>query len=87
MDCISLLHPKGFKVDSFKEVSLSEKIQNLNDEDFYKKIDSLSKNKQFVINKTSSGSSLFKMVLRHRAAVAAKNSSIRIFGGLPPGAP
>ena len=51
MDCISLLHPKGFKVDSFKEVSLSEKIQNLNDEDFYKKIDSLSKNKQFVINK------------------------------------
>ena len=40
MDCISLLHPKGFKVDSFKEVSLSEKIQNLNDEDFYKKIDS-----------------------------------------------
>ena len=37
MDCISLLHPKGFKVDSFKEVSLSEKIQNLNDEDFYKK--------------------------------------------------
>lgn len=51
MDCISLLHPKGFKVDSFKEVSLSEKIQNLNDEDFYKKIGGLSKNKQFVINK------------------------------------
>ncbi|WP_455538455.1 primosomal protein N' [Terrisporobacter sp.] len=51
MDCIALLHPKGFKVDSFKEVSLSEKIQNLKTEDFYEKINSLSQNRRFVINK------------------------------------
>ena len=29
MDCISLLHPKGYKVDSFKEISLSEDLINL----------------------------------------------------------
>ncbi|MEW9077701.1 primosomal protein N' [Terrisporobacter glycolicus] len=51
MDCISLLHPKGYKVDSFKEISLSKEINDLNANDLYIKIDSLSKNRQFVINK------------------------------------
>lgn len=28
MDCILLLHPKGYKVDSFKEISLSDEMKN-----------------------------------------------------------
>ena len=51
MDCILLLHPKGYKVDSFKEISLSDEMKNLDAEDFYDKIDSLSKNRKFIINK------------------------------------
>ena len=51
MDCILLLHPKGFKVDSFKEISLSKEMESLDDKDFYDKIDSLSENRQFIINK------------------------------------
>lgn len=51
MDCISLLHPKGYKVDSFKEVSLSETIKNLDADSFYMKIDSLNESRQFIINK------------------------------------
>ena len=44
MDCIFLLHPKGYKVESFKEISLSEELKSLGAEDLYSKIDSLSKN-------------------------------------------
>ena len=51
MDCILLLHPKGYKVDSFKEISLSRELENLDIESFYTKIDSLNKNRKFVINK------------------------------------
>ena len=51
MDCILLLHPKGFKVDSFKEISLSKEMESLDDKDFYDKIYSLSENRQFIINK------------------------------------
>lgn len=51
MDCISLLHPKGYKVDSFKEISLSHEMKSLDADSFYMKIDSLSKNRQFIINK------------------------------------
>ena len=51
MDCILLLHPKGYKVDSFKEISLSREVENLDIESFYTKIDSLNKNRKFVINK------------------------------------
>ena len=51
MDCISLLHPKGYKVDSFKEISLSNEMKSLDADSFYMKIDSLSKNRQFIINK------------------------------------
>ena len=39
MDCILLLHPKGYKVDSFKEISLSREHENLDIESFYTKID------------------------------------------------
>ena len=42
MDCILLLHPKGYKVDSFKEISLSEELENLDSISFYEKINSLS---------------------------------------------
>ena len=51
MDCILLLHPKGFKVDSFKEISLSKEMESLDDKDFYDKIYSLSENRQFIIKK------------------------------------
>lgn len=51
MDCILLLHPKGYKVDSFKEISLSRELENLDIESFYTKIDSLNQNRKFVINK------------------------------------
>lgn len=51
MDCILLLNPKGYKVDSFKEISLSRELENLDIESFYTKIDSLNKNRKFVINK------------------------------------
>ena len=50
MDCISLLHPKGYKVDSFKEISLHDNLGELDAESFYEKIDSLSKNRKFIIN-------------------------------------
>ena len=40
MDCISLLLPKGYKVDSFKEISLHINLLSLDVEDFYIKIDS-----------------------------------------------
>ena len=52
MDCILLLHPKGYKVDSFKEISLSRELENLDIESFYTKIDSLNKNRK--INKRKS---------------------------------
>ena len=51
MDCILLLHPKGFKVDSFKEISLSKEMESLDDKDFYDKIYRLSENRQFIIKK------------------------------------
>ena len=51
MDCISLLHPKGYKVDSFKEISLSKTMKNLDTDSFYMKIDSLNESRQFIINK------------------------------------
>ena len=51
MDCILLLHPKVYKVYSFKEISLSRELENLDIESFYTKIDSLNKNRKFVINK------------------------------------
>ena len=51
MDSISLLQPKGCKVDSFKEISLSKEIKNLDADILYMKIDGLSKDRQFVINK------------------------------------
>lgn len=51
MDCISLIQPKGYKVDSFKEISLSKEMKSLDADSFYMKIDSLSENRQFIINK------------------------------------
>ena len=51
MDCISLLLPKGYKVDSFKEVSLHSELLELDEVDFYDKIDNLSENRKFIINK------------------------------------
>ena len=51
MDCISLLLPKGYKVDSFKEISLHINLLSLDVEDFYIKIDSLNENRKFIIEK------------------------------------
>lgn len=51
MDCILLLHPKGYKVDSFKEISLSRELKIQILRVFISKIDSLNKNRKFVINK------------------------------------
>ena len=51
MDCISLFLPKGFKVDSFKEISLHPCLKKLDANSFYEKIDSLSENRKFIINK------------------------------------
>ena len=69
MDCISLLHPKGYKVDSFKEISLSQKMKNLDADSFYMKIDSLSKNRQFLINKIIENKNKIKVdkLLKERA--------------------
>ena len=51
MDCISLLHPKGYKVESFKEISLNNDLKELDAKSFYAKIDSLSENRRFILNK------------------------------------
>ncbi|MEG0855062.1 MAG: primosomal protein N' [Terrisporobacter sp.] len=60
MDCISLLLPKGYKVDSFKEISLHESLLKLDDEDLYLKIDSLSYNKKFIVNKIIENKNIIK---------------------------
>ncbi len=51
MDCISLFHIKGYRVDSFKEVSLSQELTRLDENELYKTIEGLNDNKKFIINK------------------------------------
>lgn len=50
IDCINLIYPKGYKLNNYKVVSLSDKILNLNNIEFNKFIETLNENQGKVVD-------------------------------------
>lgn len=50
IDCINLIYPKGYRLNNYKVVSLSNKIKSLSEDEFKSFVETLTKKEQDVIN-------------------------------------
>ena len=51
IDCINLIYPKGYKVNNYKVVSLSDEVLNLNENEFTDLLSSLDDIQKYIISK------------------------------------
>ena len=50
IDCINLIYPKGYKVNNYKVVSLSDEVLNLNENEFTDLLSSLDDIQKYIIS-------------------------------------
>ena len=72
IDCINLIYPKGYKVNNYKVVSLSDEVLNLNENEFTDLLSSLDDIQKYIISKINISKGKLK-TLQHVAKYRMKD--------------
>ena len=61
IDCINLIYPKGYKLNNYKVISLSDEVLNLNEYEFEDLLSSLDDIQKDIINKINKSKGILKV--------------------------